>query len=119
MNPTHTDPVAWVAVVCMALLGVVTLWLKQIIMARSTSVPGMSPVSLKTYWLTYWPNTLFALTSSAGGIVFLDYLGLLDGKAGPALAFGVGFISNNVADLIGGRVQSLINAAPAKDPSNG
>jgi len=108
--------VVWPAVIGMALLGVVSLWLKQITMARSKSVPGMSPVSLKTYWLTNWPSTLFALTSTAGGITFLDYLDLLNGKAGPALAFGVGFIANNIADLIGGRVQSLINPGAPPPP---
>jgi len=110
--------VMWGYVILMAVLGVISLWLKQITMARSKSVPGMSPVSLKTYWLTNWPSTLFALTSTAGGIAFLDYLNLLNGKAGPALAFGVGFIANNVADLIGGRVQSLINpGAPIPPPA--
>lgn len=102
------DVIMWPAVIAMALLGVVSLWLKQIMMARSAAVPGMAPVSLRTYWLTYWPSTLFALTSTAGGIAFLDYLTLLEGKAGPALAFGAGYIANNIADLIGGRVQSLI-----------
>lgn len=104
--------VAWYAVIAMAALGVVSMWLKQIMMARSAAVPGMNPVSLRTYWLTYWPNTLFALTSTAGGLAFFDYLNLLDGKAGPALAFGIGYIANNVADLVGGRVQALINAPP-------
>ena len=105
--------IAWPLVIGMALLGVVSLWLKQIMTAKSSAVPGMSPVTLRTYWLTYWPNTLFALTSTCGGIAFLDYMELLGGKAGPALAFGVGYIANNIADLIGGRVQSLINAGTA------
>jgi hypothetical protein len=107
------ETIAWPLVIFMALVGVISMWLKQIAMARSSNTPGMSPVSLQTYWLTNWPSTLFALTSTAGGIVFLDYLNLLDGKAGPALAFGTGYIANNVADLIGGRVQSLIGASAA------
>ncbi len=110
--------VVWPAVIFMALMGVVSLWLKQITMARSRNTPGMSPVSLHTYWLTHWPATLFALTSTAGGLAFLDYLNLLGGKAGPALSFGVGFIANNVADLIGGRVQSLINPGAPPQPKD-
>jgi hypothetical protein len=112
-----TDPntVAWKLVIGMAALGVVSMWLKQIMMARSSAVPGMSPVSLRTYWLTNWPNTLFAVTSTAGGIAFFDYLNMLDGKAGPAMAFGIGYIANNIADLVGGRVQALINSpSPSK-----
>jgi hypothetical protein len=78
--------IMWAYVILMAAMGVVTMWLKQIMMARSAAVPGMSPVSLRTYWLTNWPATLFAISSTAGGIAYLEYLGLLGGKAGPALA---------------------------------
>jgi hypothetical protein len=101
--------VIWPVVIGMALLGVISLWLKQIMMAQRKKVPGMTPVSIQTYWVDNWASTLFALTSTAGGLAFVDYLGMLGGKAGPAIAFGIGFIGNSVADLIGGRVQSLIN----------
>lgn len=114
----ETKEIVWPLVIAMAFLGVVTLWLKQLGTARSRAVPGMAPVSLRTYWLTYWPTTLFALTSTAGGIAMLDYLELLSGKAGPVLAFGAGYIGNSVADLIGGRVQSLINPGAPTSPDS-
>lgn len=109
---TTPDVVSWWLIIFMAALGVVSMWLKQMMMARKEAIPDMKPLSLRTYWLTYWPNTLFALTSTAGGLVFFDYLNLLGGKAGPALGFGIGYIANNIADLVGSRVQALINTPP-------
>lgn len=110
--------VIWPAVIAMAALGVITLWLKQIMTARSSATPGLAVIGVREYWLTYWPATIFALTSTVGGIALLDYLDMLSGKLGPIAAFGVGYVGNSIADLIGGRVQAMINAAPALSPDH-
>ncbi len=110
--------VVWPAVILMAVLGLLTLWLKQFIGARSASSPGMAPISAKEYWIGNWPSTLFALSSVFGGIAYLDYLGWLGGKLGPAIAWGVGYIGNSIADLLGGRVQAMISAAPLPGPEH-
>lgn len=92
-------------IVVMTLLGVVTHWMKQIAIARKS--PGMAPIGVREYWLTYWPETIAAATSSVAGIALLSELGYLT----PATAFGVGYLGNSAADLIGGRVQAMIAAA--------
>jgi hypothetical protein len=91
----------------MALLGVLTHWMKQVALARKPNVPGMAVITLKAYWITYWPETLAAATSTAAGVAMLHELGYLT----PAAAFGVGYLGNSAADLIGGRVQAMITAA--------
>lgn len=97
----------WVAVVLMAICGVVTHWAKQIMLGRRANVPGMSAISLWDYWVKYWPETLTAVTSTVAGIALLHELG----RVSPVAAFGVGYLGNSAADLIGGRVQAMLNAA--------
>jgi len=94
-------------IVLMTVLGVVTHWAKQVALARKQNVPGMTTLGVRGYWLTYWPESLTAATSSVAGVALMDELGYLT----PAVAFGIGYLGNSAADLIGGRVQAMISAA--------
>jgi len=105
----------WPVVVFMAICGIATHWLKQLAMMRKESTPGMGTITARTYWVTYWPESLAAITSTAAGITLLAELNMLT----HALAFGVGYMGNSMADMIGGRVQAMITAAPPPVPQVG
>jgi hypothetical protein len=106
----------WTIVTLMALCGVLTHWAKQVMLARRSNVPGMAVISLWDYWVKYWPETVVAVTSTVAGIALLHELGHVT----PVAAYGVGYLGNSAADLIGGRVQAMLSAAtnssPPKDP---
>jgi hypothetical protein len=106
----------WTLIAIMALLGVLTHWAKQVTLARRANVPGMGVISLKDYWVTYWPETITAISSTVAGIALLHELGHVT----PVAAYGVGYLGNSAADLIGGRVQAMLSAATnssiPKDP---
>lgn len=99
--------IVWWLIALMSVMGVITHWLKQIAMTKRQNVPSMAPISIKEYWVTNWPETVTAFTSTIAGVALLHELGYVT----PVAAFGVGYLGNSVADLIGGRVQSMINAA--------
>lgn len=103
-----------VTVAVMALLGVVTHWMKQVAMARKTSPTGIGMISVRDYWITYWPETIAAVTSTVAGVALLAEMGYLS----PVASFGVGYLGNSAADLIGGRVQAMINAASSVKPDD-
>lgn len=105
MNNGH--PLIWPLVITMALCGVLSHWLKQLITVRNTAGPGTS-IGLRAYWLTHWPESLFCLMSTVGGIAFFYESGMLT----HAMAYAVGFMGNSMADMLGGRVQAMVNAAP-------
>jgi hypothetical protein len=91
---------------------VIVLWLKQVALAKKQNVPGMTAISLKTYWVTYWPETITAFTSTIAGVALLHELSYIT----PVAAFGVGYLGNSAADLIGGRVQAMMTAAAPPTP---
>lgn len=102
----------WWVVILMALAGVGTHWLKQIIMMRSNSPAGLKPIGFKMYWITCWPESLVALLSTIGGIAFMHESGMLT----HAMSYAVGYMGNSMADMLGGRVQAMINApAPHRE----
>lgn len=106
MNNGH--PIIWWLVVVLALAGVLTHWLKQVVIMRSANVPGMNPIGFSAYWFTYWPQSLIALFSTAGAIAFFAEANMLT----HATAYFIGYMGNSVADTIGGRVQAMISAPP-------
>jgi hypothetical protein len=101
------EPTSWLLISAFALVGVLTHWLKQLALARKATPEGFGRIDVKTYWLTYWPETLTMVTSTLAGIALLHELNYLS----PVAAFGVGYLGNSAADLVGGRVQAMINAA--------
>lgn len=108
--PQIVYDVNWWMVALMASMGVITHWLKQLAMTRRQAVPDMGTISLKVYWVQCWPETVAALTSTFAAIALLYDFHYLTA----ATAFGAGYIGNSAADLIGGRVQAMINAAPLR-----
>lgn len=113
MQCTRFAMTEWWVIILMGLLGVATHWLKQLAMARRQNVPDMGPLTTREYWLKCWPETLAALTSTFAGIALLHEVDYLSATT----AFGIGYIGNSAADLIGGRVQAMINAAPLRKGS--
>lgn len=92
----------YVVTAIMLVLGLGTHWLKQLITARR--VMDMKPLTMRDYWFGHWPETLVALFSGVAGYVFL-----LESNNLTALnAYGIGFIANSLADLVGTRVQAMI-----------
>jgi uncharacterized membrane protein len=112
MNPFDTLEYSLTTIALMTVLGVITHWMKQIMLARKSA--SMTPLSVRSYWVTYWPETIAAATSSVAGVALMQELGYLT----PAVAFGVGYLGNSAADLIGGRVQAMISAAAPGGPRN-
>lgn len=110
---TSRPELIWWLVVLLAFAGVMTHWLKQVIMMRGAATPGMNPIGFKTYWVTNWPQSLVALLSTSGAIAFFWESGMLT----HAISYFIGYMGNSVADTIGGRVQAMINAPnlPPKD----
>jgi hypothetical protein len=90
----------------MVLMGVITHWLKQLVMMRKASPAGFGVLSIRQYWIEHWPETLMAATSAAAAVTLLHELNHLTA----ASAWGAGYLGNSAADLIGGRVQAMINA---------
>jgi hypothetical protein len=109
-----TGTTLYVVTIWMLLMGVAVHWLKGMITARR--VTDMQPISVGAYWGTYWPESLVALFSSIAGYVFL-----IDSHNLTALnAFGIGYIANSLADMIGNRVQAMITPGPGQvQPPNG
>lgn len=92
----------YVVTVLMLLMGVGVHWLKSLIQARR--VADMKQLSVREYWFTYWPESLVALFSGVAGYVFL----IDSGNLTTLNAFGVGYIANSLADVVGSRVQAMI-----------
>ena len=101
--------IVWWLVAVLAMCGVITHWLKQVIMMRGQAVPGMNPIGFKAYWITNWPESLVALFATAGACAFMYEANMLT----HATAYFVGYMGNSMADTIGGRVQAMITAPPA------
>lgn len=101
----------WAVIAVMAFMGVITHWVKQIALARRQSV-CMTGLGIRGYWLNHWPETVTAFTSTIAGIALLHEIGYVT----PVTAFGVGYLGNSAADLIGGRVQAMISAAANSPP---
>lgn len=110
MNNGH--PIIWWLVVALALCGVLTHWLKQVIIMRGSNVPGMNPIGFRAYWITYWPESLVAALSTAGAIAFFAEANMLT----HATAYFIGYMGNSMADTIGGRVQAMISAPQQRAP---
>lgn len=91
----------------MVLMGVLTHWLKQVVMMKKTNPEGFGRITFKQYWIDHWPETLMAATSAAAAVTLLYELDHLTA----ASAWGAGYLGNSAADLIGGRVQAMISAA--------
>lgn len=100
--------IIWWLVVLLAFFGVMTHWLKQVIMMRGAAVPGLNPIGFKKYWVTCWPESLVTLFSTAGVIAFFYEANMLT----HATAYFIGYMGNSMADTVGGRVQAMINAPP-------
>lgn len=94
----------------MVLLGVFTHWLKQIVMMKKANPSGFGHITLKSYWIDNWPETLMAATSAAAAVTLLHELNHLTA----ASAWGAGYLGNSAADLIGGRVQAMITAGTVR-----
>jgi hypothetical protein len=90
----------------MVLMGVCTHWLKQLVMMKKATPSGFGHITLKAYWVDHWPETLMAATSAAAAVTLLYEIEHLTA----ASAWGAGYLGNSAADMIGGRVQAMINA---------
>lgn len=86
----------------MLIMGVAVHWLKSLITMRN--VKDMQPLSVSVYWLRFWPESLVALFSGIAGYAFLIDTGNLTSIN----AFGIGYMANSLADIIGNRVQAMI-----------
>jgi len=106
--------ILYVVTIMMLLLGICTHWLKSMIQARRTE--GLQTLSVSVYWLRFWPESLVTLFSGIAGYVFL-----IDSDNLTALnAYGIGYIANSLADIIGTRVAAMVSAGPTQvQPPNG
>lgn len=96
----------------MVLMGVVTHWLKQLVMMKKANPEGFGHITFKQYWVDHWPETLMAATSAAAAVTLLYEIEHLTA----ASAWGAGYLGNSAADLIGGRVQAMIGAGTKAPP---
>lgn len=96
--------------------GLVAHALKQYIASRRLG----APVSTRQYWIEHWPETTLAVICAV-----VLYLGLpeiaaawpdmatalgLTGQQTILSSFVAGFVSNSLADFLGGRVRTLTGA---------
>jgi hypothetical protein len=82
--------------ILMLALGLAAHYLKELV--RMTGETGKKPAPLR-YWTLYWPQTLLCAISAAAGFIALQEAGELTAVT----AFGVGYMANSIADVIGKR----------------
>lgn len=104
MNNEHE--LVWWLVIIMAFCGLLSHWLKQLIVMRNNRTPGVGSIGFREYWFTCWPESLVALFSTVAAVVFFNEMGWLT----HATAFFIGYASNSISESIGGRIQAMINA---------
>jgi len=91
----------------MLFLGVTTHFLKEIINIRKEET--RNNVKEKTTFLSYWKDYPYqSLLSIIGAIVGYNLLDMTN-QLTPLTAFGVGYISNSISDIIGNRITNKIN----------
>jgi hypothetical protein len=82
--------------IMMLVLGLLAHYLKEL--TRIAGETKRSP-NLLGYWTSYWPQTLLCVVSAIAGFVALHEATQLT----PVTAFGVGYMANSVADIMGKR----------------
>lgn len=95
------------------ILGVLTHWLKAFSTARRAQ--ALAPISARDYWFKFWPESMVVLFSAVAGYLFL----MESGNLSYVNSFGIGFIANSLADLVGNRVQAMIATVPTPTPKDG
>ena len=82
--------------ILMLVLGLLSHFLKDLIRIKAETGQHISPIE---YWTKYPYKTLFCIIGAIIGYVFLMESNQLTAFA----AFGMGYISNSVADMLGKR----------------
>jgi hypothetical protein len=87
--------------ITMAICGLLTHFLKDLMRIRAEK----DKISLYEYWVMYPYQTLLSLIGTVVGIVALEEMSQLSSLT----AFGAGYMSNSVADVIGKRTGDKIH----------
>lgn len=87
--------------ITMAVCGLLTHFLKDVVRIRAEK----DKISLHQYWTMYPYQTMLSVIGAIVGVVALQEMNQLTSLT----AFGAGYMSNSVADIIGKRTGDKIN----------